>query len=450
MSIFRAYDIRGLVPGELDAELALRIGRATARFLGASPLVVGRDARTHSPELARALIKGLCAEGADVLDLGLSATPMLYHAVEHLSAAGGVMLTASHNPADWNGFKICRAHAAPVGGESGLLEIEALTQDLPLLAEPQGGPGRCIPKDPLAGYAEHVLSLGGACPPLRVAIDCGNGMAALGLEPLLESLPLEVKRLHFEPDGRFPAHPADPSQPENLRELQRAVRDFEAQLGVAFDGDADRAVFVDEQGAVAPSDLVMALLARARLQRFPGGVVLCDLRSSQAAVEEIRRAGGRVRRCRVGHSFVKQDMLREDAIFAGELSGHFYFRFSPTLTADDGIGAFVALLDILAQDSRPLSEHLAPLRRYFASGEISRAVGDAKQVERLLAAVADAHPDALERSWMDGLLVRYEDWWFSLRPSNTEPLLRLNLEARTERRMREEQGRLLAQIDAAL
>lgn len=450
MSIFRAYDIRGRVPDELDAGLALRIGRATARFLAASPLVVGRDARTHSPELSRALIEGLCAEGAEVLDLGQVATPMLYHAVEELAAAGGVMITASHNPAHWNGFKICRAHAVPVGGESGLPEIEALTQSLPARAAPQGGPGRCLPQAPPPNYAEHVLSLGDACRPLRVAIDCGNGMAALGLAPLLERLPLEVKRLNFEPDGRFPAHPADPSRPENLRDLQQAVKDFGADLGVAFDGDADRAVFVDEQGAVAPSDLVMALLARARLQRFPGGVVLCDLRSSQAAVEDIARAGGRVRRCRVGHSFVKQEMLREDAIFAGELSGHFYFRFSPTLTADDGIAAFTALLDFMAQDSRPLSAHLAPLRRYFASGEVSRPIGDAGQAGRLLAAVADAHPEALERSWMDGLLVRYEDWWFNLRPSNTEPLLRLNLEARTHKRMREALERLLAQIDAAL
>jgi len=454
MPVFKAYDIRGLVPEQLDAALARRIGRAAAEFLGGGPLAVGRDARPHSPELGEALVAGILQQGGEVLDLGLVSTPMLYYAVEALGARGGVMLTASHNPAEYNGFKICREHAIPVGGDSGLREIEALCAQF---AAKQGAPasapapGERRAVDVREGYLRHLRAAGGQCPEARVAIDCGNGMAAVGLEPLLAALPLQVERLYFEPDGSFPNHPADPLNTENLRDLCAAVRQSGALFGVAFDGDADRAIFVDECGAPISCDLMTALLARSQLRRAPGGTVLYDLRSSRATREEIEAAGGVAKMCRVGHSFVKAEMRSSGAIFAGELSGHFYFRFGSKLIADDGLAAFVALLDVLAQSARPLSELIAPLRRYAASGEISVAVDGqgAGGMRALLETIAAECRDAREVSWMDGLLVRYDDWWFNLRPSNTEPLLRLNVEAQSAAQMQRERDRLLARMRAA-
>lgn len=467
MPVFKAYDIRGLVPEQLDAALARRIGRAAAEFLGGGALAVGRDARPHSPELGEALVAGILQQGGAVLDLGLVSTPMLYYAVEALGARGGVMLTASHNPAQYNGFKICREHAIPVGGESGLREIEALcaqfaaepeAADAPPAAAPAPSaasapaPGERRAVDVRSGYLRHLRAAGGECPEARVAIDCGNGMAAVGLEPLLAELPLQVERLYFEPDGSFPNHPADPLKTENLRDLCAAVQQSGALFGVAFDGDADRAIFVDECGAPVSCDLMTALLARSQLRRAPGGTVLYDLRSSRATPEAIEAAGGVAKMCRVGHSFVKAEMRSSGAIFAGELSGHFYFRFGAKLIADDGLAAFVALLDLLARESRPLSELIAPLRRYAASGEISVAVdgpGGAGGMRALLESIAAECRDAREICWMDGLLVRYDDWWFNLRPSNTEPLLRLNVEAQSAAQMQRERDRLLARMRAA-
>ena len=442
MSIFKAYDVRGLVPGELNAEIAYRVGRATARFLRASRLVIGRDARTHSPELGEALVRGVREEGATVLDIGLAATPMLYFAVDALGADGGIMLTASHNPAQYNGMKICGRSAVPIGEASGLREIERLAAELP--EAPSAKRGGRESKDIVDGYVRQALAVAsGEIAPLRVAIDCANGMAAVGLEPLLARLPLEVERLYFEPDGRFPNHPADPLKVENLRDLCAAVQRSRADFGVAFDGDADRAVFVDEHGVPVASDLMTGLLARGQLARRPGGTVLYDLRSSWATAEEIRAAGGEPLMCRVGHSFVKAQMRETGAVFAGELSGHFYFRFSESLVADDGIAAFVALTSALSRAQRPLSELVAPLRRYSASGEINRHVEDPKAI---IEAIAHEHIAAPETSRLDGLLVRYDDWWFNLRPSNTEPLLRLNLEANTPARMAAERDALLERI----
>ena len=430
------------MPDELDAAAALRIGRATARYLGAPTVAVGRDARRSSPELFEALVRGLGDEGSAVIDLGLVCTPMLYHAVDRLGAGGGVMITASHNPGRYNGFKICREHAIPIGEASGLREIEKLAAEPLGEARPGGRPG-VRRDDPRPAYVDHVLAVASRIPALHVVIDCGNGMAGVALEPLLARLPLRVERLYFEPDGTFPNHEADPLKVENLRDVREAVRRTGADLGVAFDGDADRAIFVDERGEPVSSDLVTALLARRKLAEEPGGLVLYDLRSSRVTAEEIVAAGGRAEMCRVGHSFVKQRMRETGAIFAGELSGHMYFRFSPTLVADDGIAAFLALLDVLGAAGRPLSELCAPLRRYAATGEINRRV---KDVAGLLAAVEADHAGAPEISHLDGLLVRYEDWWFNLRPSNTEPVVRLNLEADTREQMVEERDRMLARI----
>jgi len=444
--IFKAYDIRGVVPDELDPEIAYRIGRGVGRHVGGGrpgvKLAVGRDARSHTPELADALSRGIRDEGVGVVDLGLVATPMLYHAVDHLGLAGGVMVTASHNPGRYNGFKVCREHAIPIGGDSGLREVERLAAERAEAptAEPRGGFERA---DVVESYLAQALSVGGACAPMKVAIDCGNGMAAVGLEPLLERLPLEVERLYFEPDGTFPNHEANPLVEENLRDLVEAVGRTGARLGVAFDGDADRAMFIDEHGELVRADLITALLAQVLLRANPGATVLYDLRSSRATAEAIREAGGEPGICRVGHSFIKADMRARDAIFAGELSGHFYFRFSPTLVADDGIAAFVALLDCLAASGKSLSELVAPLLRYSASGEINREVADPAA---LIDAIAAEHADAPEVSRLDGLLVRYPDWWFNLRPSNTEPVLRLNLEADDADAMARHRDALLARI----
>jgi phosphomannomutase len=444
MEIFKAYDIRGTVPDELDAGLSYRIGRAAARHLQVETVVVGRDAREHSPALRDALVRGLCDEGANVVDLGLVATPMLYFAVDRLAAGAGIMITASHNPAEYNGFKVCRHNAIPVGERTGLRDIEALLGQIDGSA-PASQRGSVREVELVDEYVDHVLSVGTGRPSLSVAIDCGNGMAAIGLEPLLARLPVQTERLYFEPDGTFPNHEADPLKVENLADVSQAVRRSGADFGVAFDGDADRAVFVDEKGDPISSDFMTALLGTRQLRRWPGGLVLYDLRSSRAVAEEIERAGGRAAMCRVGHSFVKAEMRETGAIFAGELSGHLYFRFSDTLVADDGIAGFVAVLDLLDAERKPLSELVAPLRRYAASGEINSRVAD---LDRVLEAIERDHADAPVVSKLDGLLVRYDDWWFNLRPSNTEPVLRLNVEADDAERMAAERDRLLERIHA--
>ncbi len=444
MALFKAYDIRGIVPAELDANKAYSIGRAVASFIGIGPIAVGRDARIHSPELTGALIDGIRDEGADVLDLGLIATPMLYFGVEKLHAEAGVMVTASHNPGEYNGFKICREHAIPVGEASGLKQIEALVAeraDAPKAAA-RGGVSQ---HDIVSSYAEHALSVGEHRPRLKIAIDCGNGMASVGLEPVLEALPVEVVRLYFEPDGTFPNHEADPLKVENLRDVCEAVRREGADFGVAFDGDGDRAVFVDGTGEPISADLATALIARRILTRHPGARILYDLRSSRIVAEEIKRAGGDPGMCRVGHSFVKAQMREESAIFAGELSGHLYFRFSKDLVADDGIAALVALLDVLGAEGRPLAELIEPLRCYSASGEINSRVAD---TDFVIESIAKEFADAPEVSRLDGLLVRYPTWWFNIRASNTEPVLRLNLEANTADEMEKRRDEVLARIAA--
>jgi phosphomannomutase len=444
MAIFKAYDIRGVVPDELDSTMAYGIGRAVAHFIGQGPIAVGRDARTHSPEQTTALQDGLRDEGVDVIDLGLVATQMLYFAVEHLAARAGVVVTASHNPGQYNGFKICREHAIPIGEASGLREIEALVEAR-TRAPKAAHRGGIAEHDIRDAYTDHALSVGGARPKLKVAMDCGNGMASVGLEPIIERLGIDVERLYFEPDGRFPNHEADPLKVENLADVSKAVRSHSADLGVAFDGDGDRAVFVDEHGEPISADLATAMIARHLLAKNPGARILYDLRSSRVVAEEIERAGGVAGMCRVGHSFVKAQMREENALFAGELSGHLYFRFADNLVADDGTAALVAMLDVLGAEAWPILELVEPLRCYSASGEINRRVSD---VDFVLAEVEAEHKEAPVVSKLDGLLVRYSSWWFNLRPSNTEPVLRLNLEADTDSEMVERRDVMLARIES--
>jgi phosphomannomutase len=432
MGIFKAYDIRGRVPAELDAHLARRIGNAFARFLGARRLLVGRDMRTHSPELSAAVIEGIRAAGCDVLDIGLASTPMTYFAIGSQPCDGGLCVTASHNPGEYNGMKLCREGARPVSAADGILEIERLCR------EPEPPPaamrGRIQRAELLEAYAEHVAGFARMPARVRIAIDAASGMAGHTLPPILRRLAqVEAECLLMEPDGRFPVHEANPLKEENLELVRTLVREGRAQLGVGFDGDADRCCFVDETGRTVPGDLMTALLARELLSRHPGVAVVYDLRSSWVVKEEIARAGGRPIRDRVGHSFIKATMRREGALFGGELSGHFYF--AENFTADSGEIAMVSALNVISAEAgrgRSFSQAVGDLRRYHATGEIDFRVQDkAAAIERVRERFADGKQDQL-----DGITIEYGDlgdrswWWFNLRPSNTEPFLRLNLEAR--------------------
>lgn len=446
--IFKAYDIRGRVPEELDPPAALAIGTAVARFLGGGPVVVGRDMRESGLALREALIDGLRGEAALVVDVGRVTTPILYFATAELDAAGGVMITASHNPGGYNGFKVCGPKATPVGSATGLDEIRAAASQVAGAEAPQARAG-LREQDVRSRYFESLLRMFPARPRLRVAIDCGNGIVGEPIEQLLDELPLEVERLYFEPDGRFPNHEANPIVIENLEDVRRAVRETGAQLGVAFDGDGDRAVFIDERSDPVPADLMTALLSRYVLERGLAGapvspVVVYDLRSSRVVPEEIRAAGGEPERGRVGHAFMKERMRATGAGFGGELSGHYYFRFPSGYVADDGCAALMLVLQVLAETGSALSELWHPLRRYHQSGEVNREVADVPAaLGRVRRAFVGARFDEL-----DGLTGSFPEWWFNLRPSNTEPLLRLNVEAPSAEQMVEQRDRILAVIEA--
>jgi phosphomannomutase len=446
-AIFKAYDIRGTYPDQLNAEAARAIGRAVARFLKGSPIVVGRDMRESGLTLREALLEGLRGEGADVLDIGRVATPMVYFATAARGAAGGVMITASHNPGQYNGFKICAQEAIPIGIETGLADIRDLAQ--PHVGAPAPEPRGMYREETIAGeYFESLLEMFPARPSLKVAADAGNGIAGEAIAGLLDRLPLDLTRLYFEADGSFPNHEADPIKRENLEDLIREVRASRADLGVAFDGDGDRAVFIDETGEPVPADLMTALLTQVAFENGllgtrPDAAIVYDLRSTRVVPEVIRSCGGVAVRSRVGHAFMKQRMREEGGVFGGELSGHYYFRFPLGYAADDGIAAFMFVLQALALAQKPLSTLWRPLARYARSGELNRRVEDTAAV---IEKVREAFPDG-EADQLDGLTVQYPDWWFNLRPSNTEPLIRLNVEAPNEKELALRRDRILALID---
>lgn len=429
MSIFKAYDIRGLVPAELNEDLARRIGAAYASFLEAKTLVVGRDMRTHSPAIAAAAIDGILSTGCDVIDIGLASTPMSYFAVATLPCDGGLCVTASHNPGQYNGFKLAREGAKPVSGATGIQAVEKLAlANGPFRKAVRPGTRRT--QDVLEGYAKHVASFAGKLRPLKICVDASNGMAGHTLPKILAHFPsIEVKRIFFEPDGSFPNHEANPLKAENLAWVQKAVRESKADLGICFDGDADRCMLVDDRGEAVPSDLVTAWLAADFLKRNPGSSIVYDLRSSWVVPEEVAKAGGKPVRERVGHSFLKGTMRQENAVFGGELSGHYYF--AKNFFCDSGEVAMAAILDLLSRQAQPASAAFAKLRRYFATGEINFEVADKKAA---IAAARDKYAKGSQDE-LDGVTIAFgkpgdqEWWWFNLRASNTEPLLRLNLEA---------------------
>ena len=424
-AVFKAYDIRGIVGEQLDAEACRAIGAAFARHAaetGATGIVLGRDMRPDGVELAGAFAVGVTTVGTDVVDIGLCATETLYFA-SGLMDMPGAMFTASHNPMGYNGIKLCGAGAAPIGRGTGLDSIKAMAQGPP--DPPAPTPGRITRRDLLAAYAEHVRSFVdiSALRPLRVVIDAANGMAALVAPIVFAGLPISLDVLYPELDGTFPNHPADPLQPANLRDLRERVVGTSADVGLAFDGDADRVFAVDETAEPLSGSLTAALLAREMLGHERGAAVVHNLICSASVPEVIAEHGGEAVRCRVGHSFMKQMMAATGAVFGCEHSGHYYFR--DNYGADSAMIAALIILEALSRHGGTLSSLTGPLRRYSASGEINIAVRDADSViDRVASAFADADQDRL-----DGLTVRSAGWWFNIRPSNTEPLLRLNLEA---------------------
>ena len=431
MGIFKAYDIRGLVPSELDAELARKIGHAFARLLKARRLVVGRDARSHSPEMHAAVIEGIRDAGADVIDIGLASTPMSYYAIGTQECDGGLVVTASHNPGEYNGMKLSGQGARPISAANGILEVEAMC------AEPYPGlvgkRGECNQVDLLEAYSKHVASFAKIESDVHIAIDAANGMAGYTLPSILAKLPrVKASTIFMEPDGTFPNHEANALMEEILDYVREVILTSGARFGVGFDGDADRCCFVDETGETIPADLMTALLSRIYLKRGKGVPIVYDLRSSWVVKEEIARGGGLPIRDRVGHSFIKATMREHGAAFAGELSGHFYF--GDNFTTDSGVLAMISALNVVASKENagtPVSELVRDLRRYFSTGEINFRVADKDAaIAELKSTFADGKQDEL-----DGITVEYGDldspswWWFNVRASNTEPLLRLNLEA---------------------
>ena len=440
--VFKAYDVRGIYPSELDEEGAYAIGRAYVEQFEPRRVAVGRDMRLSSPAMAAAVIEGAADAGADVLDIGLAGTEMLYFAVGELGLDGGIAVTASHNPKEYTGMKIVRRGALPVGGESGLLDVRDRAMSGGQ-APRQGRKGEVSEYDIWPAYVDRVLSFvdASAIAPLRVVVDAANGMAGVMLPPVLERLPtLQVVSCHFDPDGTFPNHEPNPLLPENREFIVRKTLEEGADLGVAFDGDADRCFFVDDTGEFVPGDFVTALFAGSVLEKEPGAKIIYDLRASRAVPDTIERAGGVPLVNRVGHAFIKTRMRKEDASFAGEVSGHYYFRdFSQ---ADSGVVPFLLMLELISKRGR-LSEILAPFRsRYFITGELNTPVPDvALKLQELKERYADGRI-----SHLDGISVDFEDWHFNVRPSNTEPLLRLNLEATSEELMEQKRDEVLEVI----
>lgn len=444
--VFKAYDVRATVPDPLNEDVAWRIGNATAQFLRTSltgydrsdstmnTLIVGRDMRKHSPQLCRAFMEGAAAIGTPVVDIGMIDTPQIYFASNYMPCCGGAQTTASHNPSNYNGFKICGPKGKPIGAETGLKEIERIARAIARHPVPELAAIRTM--DLSKAYRDFLLGFLRPPRPLKAVIDASNGMAGRWFPIIFNGVPnLTIIPLNFEHDGEF-VHPPNPLVPANLEQLRAAVRQHKADFGACFDGDADRCMFVDNEAEIVRSDLITALLAGEYLRERPGATVVYDLRSSRVVPEMVEKAGGRARRERVGHVFMKRTMAESNGVFGGELSGHFYFR--DFYYCDSGMLAFIAVLNLLTRSNKTLAELLDPLCLYVSSGERNFENEDKEGTFKL---VAEKYGDA-EIDYLDGVTVQYKDWWFNIRASNTEPLLRLNMEARDGRLLEDKLGEL--------
>ncbi|GMT46594.1 MAG: phosphomannomutase/phosphoglucomutase [bacterium] len=437
-NIFKAYDIRGLYPDELNEAIAGRIGAAFIHLLSARRIVVGRDMRLSSSSLTEAFISGAIKSGAQVTDIGMTTTPLLYYAINEGSFDGGAMITASHLPPRFNGIKLCREEAIPLSGDHGLPALKRLIREVPPQQSKQNPEGSLQESSVLDKYLDKLSTFVHNPQPLKVVVDAGNGMAGLDVPALFKRLPVwNFTPMYMEPDGRFPHHIANPLLPATTRELQAMVLRKKADIGVAFDGDADRCGFIDENGERVPEDLVTALISGVLLVKNPGATILYDLRSSRIVPETITRLGGKAIRCRVGHAFIKAQMREENALFAGELSGHYYYRDMGV--TDNGILTMIHILNLLSLKGIPLSRLVKPLRKYFSSGEINMQVN---YKDAIFAALEAKYKDG-GKDHLDGLTVEYGDWWFNLRASNTEPVIRLNLEANDKKTMEEKRTEVL-------
>ena len=441
-AIFKAYDVRGIYGQDLTDDIAYRIGGAAAQYLNAPEIAVGRDMRLSSPQLAAALIRGITDQGVTAIDLGMTTTDELYFAVGKFNYAAGAMVTASHNPGKYNGVKFCRAQAFPISLESGLADIRDLAVS-GNFSEP-ANKGQIIKRDVTEDYVKHALSFIDVSKvrPLKVVIDAGNGMAGMIMPKVFQHLPCELIPLYFELDGSFPHHPASPIEPENMEDLQKKVREVHADLGAAFDGDADRMFPVDEHGDVVDGSMVTAAVSNSLLHKFPGSTILYNLIVSKSVPELIDQLGGKAVRTRVGHSYIKAEMRKLNAIFGGEHSGHFYFR--DNWYADSGLIAFLIILELVSIEGKPFSELLAPLDKWIRSGEINTPVSDVPGKLRALEEHFGKQAQSVDH--LDGITLDFGDWWFNVRPSNTEPLLRLNVEAKNRSLLEQKRDELLAFI----
>ena len=439
-NIFKAYDIRGIYPKEIDEKVAYAVGLSLANLLKSKKAVVGRDMRVSSEKLAREAIRGLSDGGADVTDIGLVSTDGLYFAVGKYAFDCGVMITASHNPPEYNGMKVCEKNAVPLSGDGKLAEIKKIIENDS--SQKAGRPGKILRKNIIGDYIDHALSFidVSEVEPFKIAVDAGNGMAGMIIPEVFKRLPCELVPLYFELDGTFPNHPASPIEPENVADLIAKIKETGADLGAAFDGDADRVFLIDENGKVLGGDMTTALVARALLKKNPGSTILYNLICSKAVPEVIESSGGKAIRTRVGHALIKPLMKKHNAVFGGEHSGHFYFR--DNWFADSGLIALLVCLELISEADMPLSRQVAAFDRYVRSGEINSRVDDQKAK---LAEIEETFSDG-KIDKLDGITVDYGGWWFNVRPSNTEPLLRLNVEAESEKMLKEGTERVLAVI----
>ena len=440
MGIFKAYDVRGVYPSDLNEEIAYNIARAFVKFLNCKKVIVGRDMRVSSLSLHDSVVKGLIEQGADVIDTGLCSSPMMNFASATIEADGAIMITASHNPKEYNGFKFFREHAIPLSEVSGLKDIEKLANEKSF--EDASKKGSTTKKNIMDDYVNHVKKFAEEIKGLKIIADSGNGMSGLTVPKVLEGFNIELIHMYPELDGSFPNHECNPMKEENTAELQKKVVEEKADVGISLDGDADRVVFIDENGERISSDLITALIAIQFLKKGKQKI-LYDLRSSKAVKETIEANKGTAIMCRVGHSFIKQQLRDEDAIFAGELSGHYYFK--DNFYTDSGVIALMVVLNLLSSEKKKLSEIVKPIKKYFATGEINMEV---KDKDIIIEKVKEKYNDA-NIFELDGASVEYKDWWFNLRKSNTEPVIRLNLEADTKELMEEKRDEVLDFIKSA-